>query len=43
MTVLVDAASVLRKDKRQFARNVDASLRGQSVSNVAFPKNPTYK
>uniref|UniRef100_A0A7S0LMY7 UBC core domain-containing protein n=1 Tax=Coccolithus braarudii TaxID=221442 RepID=A0A7S0LMY7_9EUKA len=38
-----DAAAVLRKDKRQFARNVDQSLRGRMVDGEAYPRNKTYK
>lgn len=38
-----DAAAVLRKDSKQFARNVDQSLRGMAVNGVQFPKNATYK
>lgn len=37
-----EAAAVLRNDKRQFARYVDQSLRGQAVQGVHFPKNATY-
>lgn len=37
------AASVLRKDKRQFAQFVDKSLKGQAVNGESFPRNKTYK
>lgn len=40
--VHTEAASVLRKDPKTFARNVDQSLRGYAVGGQSFPKNPTY-
>jgi len=38
-----EPAEVLRKDPAQFARNVQQSMRGQSVGGVSFPKNRGVK
>lgn len=37
-----EAADIMRRDIKQFARNVDMSLRGNAVGGQQFPKNPTY-
>jgi len=38
-----DPAEVLRKDEKQFAKNVLEAMRGGTVNGVDFPKNKGYK
>ena len=37
--VMHEIAAVMRRDKDQFKRNVEASLRGRAVDGVAFERN----